>query len=203
MEKNSDDVDIASLRSRWSSYDGQQILEKLFSEKMQLADMRSAMEAAKKRFEIVDIRAVDFSEKDLSHHFLLFDLDLSYSNFSNAKIQGSFQNSTMRNCKFDSAEIIGGFFAGANLAASTFKGSVIQDADFENALLPSVSFENALLVGVGFQNTDLTSANFTGAHFGRVKFGNTKLLKTKELYEAISQSETVLNAEGIVWVERS
>lgn len=201
MKNSNDNMDIARLRSRWRSHEGQQVLKKLCTEKMQLNDIVRGMEAAKKRFEVVDIRAVDFSERDLSCHFLLFELNLSYSNFSNTKILGSFQNSIMENCNFDSAEIIGGFFADANLTASTFKGAVIQDADFENAFLQGVSFENALLVGVGFQNTDLTSVNFSGASFGRVKFGNTKLAKTKELYKEISQSATVLNAEGIVWIE--
>lgn len=200
MENKISNAVLTMLRDRWQDQEGLSILKKLFVERMQLDDMQSGMDAVKSTFEFTDLRGVDFSEKDLAHHFLLFDLDLSHSNFSKSKIQGSFQNSNLEGCKFDFSEIISGYFTGANLSAATFRGCVIQDADFENCRLCGVSFENAGLLNVGFQNVDLTSASLSGAHFGRVKFGNTKLRRTVELYEKITQSQTVLNVEGIVWV---
>jgi uncharacterized protein YjbI with pentapeptide repeats len=202
MKNQIDKTVMASLRDRWQSKEGGLILQRLFEERIELDDLQAGMAAVKKNFDVVDLRGIDFSGKDLSRNFLLFELDLSYSTFADSKIQGSFQSAVMKDCIFESAEIISGYFAGADLSGSTFKGAKIEEAEFENANLSGVSFADSRLLNVGFQNVDLTSVDFTGAYFGRVKFGNTRLIKTTDLYEKIYQSETVLNPEGIIWIKQ-
>lgn len=201
MENKLDIAEIFFLRDRWNSENGKLVIKKLFEERMLLDDFEAAARTVRSQFETTDLRGIDFSKKDLSHNFLLFRTDLSYCNFSDAKIKGSFQEASLVECDFRRSEILSGYFASAKLSFSSFENATLNHAQFRDAILDGVSFVNAKIDDVGFVDVDLTTANFDGAEFGRVIFGNTKLLRGNDLYEKILNSASVHNKDKIIWVD--
>lgn len=143
------------------------------------------MTAAHSCFDVNDLRAIDFSSFDMSNNFLLFDVDLSYSNFSRKIIQGSFQNSKLKKCSFDESEILFCYFSMADLSCASFKKCTIKSADFEDSNLNNVNFEESIFLDASFIGVDLTLTNFDGATFHRVKLGNTKIPKNNEFWKML------------------
>jgi uncharacterized protein YjbI with pentapeptide repeats len=189
------------LRSRWESDDGKEVITRLYQTRVNLPDLAARTVAATTNFTPNDLRGLSFVNSAIEDTFLFSNLDLSYSNFSNAVLAGSFQESILINCIFHSAHFNGGYFAYANLTNASFENAYMHDVEFDLANLTNVNFKGARLIDVSFSNVDLTTANLKNIELGRVKFYKTKLKKEHQLHDLIINSKTVLCPEHIIWVE--
>jgi uncharacterized protein YjbI with pentapeptide repeats len=196
-----DERSLQEIKQRWLTESGQLILDRLRGEKLQLKDMEKGMKAAQQPFSPSDLRGINLSKNDLSDQFLLFDLDLSYSNFAHSQIQGSFQNSKLILCDFSETKIIYGHFVESNLYKARFDNATILSADFEGANLEGASFAGVQIHSASFVNVDLTGVDFSHAKLAAAKFGRARIKKSSALARQIEISSDIVGVEKIIWIE--
>lgn len=182
------------------SEEGVLLLQRLHRERLELDELSAGIAAVKVRFLPTDLRGVDFSHKDLSHHFLLSDVDLSYAMFEGATIRGSFQSSKLVGACFDSADIVHGYFCESDLESTSFRGARVRAAEFAGANLLRTSFRGAVLEDVSFQNVDLTSVDLSGVRLGRVKWAGAKLRRSHDALDLVARASESVNVDKLIWV---
>lgn len=145
----------------------------------------------------------------------LKNFDISYRNFSELFLEGSFfsnsdisycnfRKSNLQNVNFDGVEARGVNFSSCNLKGVSFKGAKLIECDFTYSQLENACFESAIIEGCFFGYTNLVGAKFTNELMHCHVFDSSTVEKAqvpffllcKDYYSIIENLNIVENGEN-------
>jgi hypothetical protein len=162
MPKSPSGGNLQTLRSRWSTPKRQRLLDKLFGQRC-FADFFSPEDENPEDPTLIkDVRAADLAGRDL-HDLMLTNADVRWTDFSEARIQGTFQHVNLAQANFARAVLTGCRFWKARAISAAFDRTAMLKVSFDASSLFGASLRAAQLTEVAFVDTDLRGADFSGA----------------------------------------
>jgi uncharacterized protein YjbI with pentapeptide repeats len=165
----------SQLKSRWKSFPGCKIQERLFSLGLVHPNHGCESEAIFQLLSDLPFREEVSNGRDFRGlNMAASDLDLSFCDFSHAQIT-SLYSCKLMNAIFDHCFAERATF-GSNLTSSSFVSAKLKSCYFNGSIAENCDFSNSHLFGCSFQNADLQGAKFINADCRRVSFAGAKLI---------------------------
>ena len=191
MPKSPSGGNLQTLRDRWNTPKRQRLLDKLIGQRS-FAGFDLPEDEVEDPTLIKDVRAADLSKRDL-HDLLLTNADVRWTDFTEARLQATFQHTNLAGADFSRAVLTGCRFWRARAQNTRFDRAALHRVRFEASSLFAASFAGAQLSEVRFEDTDLRGADFTGARLENCVLERVKLEESaRPLWEARAATGCVL-----------
>ena len=201
MPKSPTGDNVPLLRSRWKTPKRQRLLEKVIGQRCFIDFGKVEDEAEADPTLIKDLRGANLASRDL-HDVLLMNADIRWADFTEARVQGTFQHITLSHANFDRAVLTGCRFWKAKAIACHFERAALMRVSFEEANLFEASFRAAQLTETRFEGVDLRGADFAGARLQGCVLKRVKLDEsTREFWAQFSEAQCRL--EEVQWSEEA
>jgi uncharacterized protein YjbI with pentapeptide repeats len=198
MPKNPSGGNVQTLRDRWKSPKRQRVLDKLFGQRC-FADFAFPEVEEEDPTLIKDVRAADLSGRDL-HDLLLTNADVRWADFTEARIQATFQHTHLAHADFGRAVLTGCRFWKARGINVRFERAALLRVHFEACSLFGANFRGAQLADTRFDDVDLTNADFSGAAFEGCTLRGARLNESQRAFwEGLGEARCELH--DVLWCE--